>query len=78
MNTPHGRHGRNAELNHVPAPWWKQKQGVADKVGNALIVALAPPVDIRRVVGRALPTEVDRCDSGRRATQGGRVQGRRC
>ena len=51
METPHGREGRNAALTNVPAPWWKEKKGVADHIGNALLISTTAPVDVRRVVG---------------------------
>ena len=51
MLTPHSRNSRGTALTNVPGPWWKQKQNVADKVGNALLISLAPPTDVRRVVG---------------------------
>ena len=51
MITPHGSNGRGAALTNVPADWWRQKQSVADRVGNALLISLSPPTDVRRVVG---------------------------
>ena len=51
MQTPHGAAPTREELSNAPAEWWREKKAVADKIGNALLVSLTPPMDVRRVVG---------------------------
>ena len=51
MVTPNSRTGRGAALTNVPAAWWQDKKLVADRVGNALLISLTAPADVRRVVG---------------------------
>ena len=51
MQTPHGLNASGIALSQDPAAWWKDKKGVADQVGNALLISQPTQDKVRRVVG---------------------------
>ena len=51
MQTPHDDVAAATNLSRTPEAWWKDKKGVADKIGKALLISQPDGDKVRRVVG---------------------------
>ena len=61
METPHGTAPAGTALSQAPEPWWKDKAGVQDRIGKALLISQPTGENARRVVGlyQARASEAD-------------------
>ena len=55
METPHGGAPTGIALSQAPEPWWKDKIGVTDRIGKALLISQPLGEQARRVVGLYQP-----------------------